>query len=329
MSKVNIILPVYNGGEYINDAVSSILNQTFSDFTLYIINDGSTDNTLDVLNLFTDKRVHILSNDGNKGLIYSLNRGLECSKGGEYIARMDADDISLPNRLEEQVKFLDANLHIGVVGTAVEYFSKNRSHIKIMYRPCDHSKVLSALLFYNPIVHPTVMIRTKVLSDEKYPQDYPKYEDYMFWINLTPKVLFANLNKVLLRYRQHEMSVTHSYSGELEKNLFINEALLTKFCLLWNIDLTKMEIRALSIISYRKRFDLEKPYSAHLLIQILDSILPKLPSQFHKRYFMNIFCERSLLYFIQSREIKELFRFYFTYKYDKSFLIKYIFVGKR
>ncbi len=329
MSKVSVILPAYNSQKYIKEAVSSILAQTFSDFTLYIINDGSSDNTLQILNEFKDKRINIVSNDGNRGLIYSLNRGLEYSKDSEYVARMDADDIALPNRFEEQIKFLDNNPSVGVLGTAVEYFSDNNSSIKKMYRPNNHSKILSTLLFYNPIVHPTVMIRNSAMAGDKFPEDLPKYEDYALWINLTTKTSFANLEQVLLKYRQHEMSITHSYSEEMGSNLLANETLLSRYCRQWGITLTEQEIRTLSIISYKKRFGLQAPYTAIFLIKTLNSIVKKLPGEFDKKYFMNIFCERSLLYFVQSRRIKEFFKFLILYRNDKTFLLKYVIIGKR
>jgi len=114
--KVTVLMPVYNGEKYLNEAIDSILGQTFKDFKFLIINDGSTDGTADILKSYKDSRIKVTNNEKNIGLTKSLNKGLKMAKS-EYIARMDADDISLPTRLQKQVEFMDSHPKVGVCGT--------------------------------------------------------------------------------------------------------------------------------------------------------------------------------------------------------------------
>jgi glycosyltransferase involved in cell wall biosynthesis len=106
--KISILMPVYNGEKYLREAIDSILNQTFTDFEFLIVDDGSTDNSVEIINSYQNSRINLVKNDKNEGLVYTLNRGLSLAKG-EYIARMDCDDISLPERLKKQIDFLDSN----------------------------------------------------------------------------------------------------------------------------------------------------------------------------------------------------------------------------
>ncbi|HAS7841575.1 TPA: glycosyltransferase family 2 protein, partial [Vibrio cholerae] len=123
--KISVVMSVYNGEKYLGEAIDSILKQTFSDFEFIIINDGSTDKTLEIIKSYMkkDDRIVLVSRE-NKGLIVSLNEGLDLAKG-QYIARMDADDISIKSRFEKQIEFLDSNPDIGVCGTWVEVFGEN------------------------------------------------------------------------------------------------------------------------------------------------------------------------------------------------------------
>ena len=122
--KVAVLMSVYNGEKYLREAINSILSQTFNDFEFLIINDGSTDGTADILKSYTDSRIKIINNEKNIGLTKSLNKGLKIAKG-EYIARQDADDISMPERLKEEVAFLEIHKDYAVVGTFVKILNEN------------------------------------------------------------------------------------------------------------------------------------------------------------------------------------------------------------
>lgn len=214
MPKVSIVMPVYNTPEeYLREAIESILNQTFTDFEFLIINDGSTNNAEDIIFSYKDKRIKYIKNEQNLGLIKTLNKGLDLASS-EYIARMDADDISLPQRLEKQVKFLDENPEIGVLGTWYEWFPKRR----VMESFTESKDIKECLLLMNnSIGHPTVMLRKSAADKFEYDENALYVEDYALWLSLIDKVEFANLPEVLLKYRRHSGSICKN--NKIKQNL--------------------------------------------------------------------------------------------------------------
>lgn len=206
MPLVTVILPVYNTEKYIAEAVQSILNQTFKDFELLVINDASTDNTLAILENFTDARLKIITNPVNFKVVKSLNRGIEQAKG-EFIARMDADDISLPQRLEKQIELLQSEQHLDVCGSWVQKFGdENEIHAPAT----THDEIKGALLFHNIIIHPTVMFRKKSFEVHgfKYDEGFINAEDYGLWEQAIDRLKFALIPEVLLKYRIHDNNVS-------------------------------------------------------------------------------------------------------------------------
>src|SRR6056297_178877 len=161
--KVSVLLSVYNGEKYLEKAISSILNQTFSDFEFIIIDDGSSDRSPEIIKSFNDNRIRYFKNEKNIGLVKSLNKGLEKMKG-EYIARMDADDICKPTRFEKQVNFLNKNHEVGVLGTAMEIVDHKGSHISNQHFPKDHIIIFWKLFFETAVFHPTIMMRTNIVK---------------------------------------------------------------------------------------------------------------------------------------------------------------------
>lgn len=203
--RVSIIMSVYNSEKWIDLSINSILNQSFHDFELIIIDDCSTDNTLNVLYKIKDRRVKIYRNEKNKGLTTNLNFGIINSLG-EYIARMDADDIANLSRIESQVKYLDKNLHIDVLGSRINVFG---DAIYSVNYPLNHNDIVSALCFYNPIAHPSVMIRRKSLKPtDFYDESIKKAQDYELWCRLSANLKFANHRRKLLNYRTHERQIS-------------------------------------------------------------------------------------------------------------------------
>ena len=200
---VSVVMSVFNGDEFLCDAIESILNQTFTDFEFIIIDDGSTDQSLDIMKSYNDNRIQIIKNDNNLGLPVSLNKGIKIAKG-EYIARMDCDDISLPTRLGKQVRFMDSNRNIGMSGTQVEYFGMKQGFSSFS---TDPEFIKCSLLFRNKhLAHPTVIMRKELL--EKYNLHYnSKYfysQDTDLWCRLCSYTLLTNLPEVLLKYRVGE-----------------------------------------------------------------------------------------------------------------------------
>lgn len=204
---VTVLMPVYNGEKYIREAIDSILNQTFTDFEFLIINDGSTDQSAAIILSCLDSRVRLIQNKANMGLISSLNKGLEVAQG-KYIARMDADDISHPQRLEKQVRFLGEHLEVGVCGTWLQIFSNFKK--SLWKPPTDYSEIKSQMIFESVIYHPTVMMRASLIKKNKlfYDDDFIHAEDYEFWLRCSRSFPLANIDEVLLYYRVHENQVS-------------------------------------------------------------------------------------------------------------------------
>lgn len=183
---VSIIMPTYNRGHCLPNAIESILSQTYPYFEFIIINDGSSDKTDAILNAYKkkDPRIKILRNDSNMGIVTSLNKALKIAKG-KYIARMDDDDISLPTRIEKQVQYMDIHPDITVLGTAIQL--PNSNEIKRLSSSSEESAILS--LFQVPVYHPTTLIRHSFLKHHKlnYAPQYDAAEDTAFWYNIIEK----------------------------------------------------------------------------------------------------------------------------------------------
>jgi glycosyltransferase involved in cell wall biosynthesis len=209
--RVTVLMPVYNAAAYLKEAVESILNQTYEDFEFLIINDGSTDNSQSILETFNDKRIRILKNEYNIGLVQTLNKGLQLAQG-EYLARMDADDISHPTRLEKQVNFLEQNPTVTLIATLLVLIDEKGFETgywpeDITYKSINQIK--GALPVINCIGHPTVMMKTDPVKNIGYNSSYLKSEDWGLWLNLLSKGYeLAKLDEVLLKYRIHGNSTT-------------------------------------------------------------------------------------------------------------------------
>jgi glycosyltransferase involved in cell wall biosynthesis len=225
--KVTVLMPVYNGERYLREAVESILDQTFTDFEFLIINDGSTDRTVKIIESYSDPRIRLVHNEKNMKLIATLNKGLKLARG-EYIARVDCDDISLPERLAKQVAFMDANPEVGVLGTAFQTIDSYGKSLNspILY-PSQYSFLRWSLCFYSPIVHPTVMMRKElVLGADGYSPEAIHVEDYDLWRRLSGVTQLSNLQDVLIYLRKHDANVTEIYLTEHFKNAEIINRLI-------------------------------------------------------------------------------------------------------
>lgn len=211
---ISVVLPAYNVQDTIGESIDSILSQTFTDFELIIINDGSQDNTEEVILAYSDKRIRYYQNEQNKGLIYTLNRGLDLAQG-IYIARMDADDIALPTRFEKQVKVMEENQDIVVCGTQIIPFGSERAKRFTLFLPEESEDLKNLLFIQTCFAHPTVMIRQQVLIDNevRYDADYPHAEDYKMWIDLSLLGEFYNIQEPLLRYRLSDGQVSSKYKN--------------------------------------------------------------------------------------------------------------------
>ena len=209
---VSIIMPVCNAGPYVAEAVSSMLEQSMGDFEFLIVDDASDDNSADIVASFDDSRIVLLHNAERMGVAASLNRMLDLARG-EFIARMDADDISLPERLAIQVDFMRKHSDIWACGGKDEVFSDSRPLVQIREAYPDHEEIKAVLLFYNPISHPFMIYRGSVWREHgiRYSLDAPYAEDYELWSRLThhlPGAKMANIQTVLGRWRRRSSSVS-------------------------------------------------------------------------------------------------------------------------
>jgi len=206
--RVTVLMIVRNGIPYIQEAVQSILNQSLTNFNFIIIDNASDDGTAEYLNQIEDKRVIVKAYD-QIGIVNSLNYGFSFIDT-EYTAIMDADDISYPQRLEEQVRYLDINDDVGLVGSSVEYFVNSRSRTWTRKLPTNFDDIKKGLCNgRNVICHPTVMLRSELLRKiNGYRNKHANVPDLDLFIRLSKITKLKNLSKVLLKYRFTEESFT-------------------------------------------------------------------------------------------------------------------------
>ena len=206
---VSVILPAYNSEEYITDAIESIRNQTYKNLEIIIIDDASTDETFNKTTEIAknDKRIKVYRNEANLKIVDTLNKGIEQSRG-VYIARMDSDDVRLPDSIKTQVDFLEKNPDVVVVGGAIDVCDKNLNFLNYRSYPRTDKDIRSKLFRYNPFAHPAIMMRKSALKHIKYELNWA--EDYDLYFQLGRIGKFANLSETILRLRTHGMSVSQS-----------------------------------------------------------------------------------------------------------------------
>lgn len=214
---VTVLMPVYNGEKYLEEAIESILNQTFRDFEFLIIDDGSTDKSAEIIASFNDARIRMERNEINLGLIKTLNKGFRLSKG-KYIARMDCDDISLPKRLSAQTSFMEKHPKIGICGSWVKIIGLEQKFINKY--PQNHEEARAYLLFNTPFAHPAVIIRKEIIEKNQleYNENYKHAEDYELWSKIIEHTRISNIPKVLLHYRIHTESASKKNSSIQAEN---------------------------------------------------------------------------------------------------------------
>lgn len=222
---VSVIMPVYNSERYLKEAIESILNQTFQDFEFLIFDDGSTDNSKEIIKEYVDKddRIVPFFSEINCGYVVHLNKGIELAKG-EFIARMDSDDISLPTRFEKQIDFLKKNPHIGVLGSSTILINEDGKEIGAFKKETDYQLLHFLSYFMNPISHPTVMFRKEIVFYLKgYRLEYMPAEDYNLWVRALKHTKVASLKESLLTYRVHSKSISKARSHKQKKLFYLSQ----------------------------------------------------------------------------------------------------------
>lgn len=328
MPVISVVIPAYNCADFLGEAISSVLNQSFQDFEIIVVNDGSTDNTASVLETFHD-RIRII-NQSNKGKSEARNTGIEASSG-DFVAFMDADDISHPDRFSSQVDFLRQNPDIGVVGSDVAIVD-NRQQIKGFYRmPTSDLAIRWRSLFMLPCYN--IMVRRDLLNKNmhiRFPSGIPYAEDYDFLVELLHYAKAASIPKPLLNYRLHGGNETSN--REVSSRIFLHSKAVKKSLgyELSRADLDERDLEDLSFIMVEgvRKF----PYSAKVRFKITNLYLD-LWDCFSEKYKHNTECstlQRQVLLravvigFIPPLSLnrKELYKRFLTY--DKNFLLRLV-----
>jgi glycosyltransferase involved in cell wall biosynthesis len=206
--KISVLMPAYNTGEFIAEAIKSVLNQTFTEFELIIIDDGSTDNTAAIVQSFHDPRIVFIQQE-NKGIASALNTGLQYARA-EYIARFDSDDICYPYRLQKQYEFLSSHPEYVIVGSAVDYIEQQGRYIFTYYPSARSFESLKATMHHTcPFIHSSVLYhKNTILKHGGYNSFALSFEDHLLWINVLKESKGYNLQEPMVKVRLNPNSVT-------------------------------------------------------------------------------------------------------------------------
>ncbi len=208
--QVTVFIPVYNRAAYVGQAIESILGQSYADFEVLLVDDGSTDDSVAVMRSYDDPRVRVVQNEKNLGLPHTRNRGLELARG-EYIALLDSDDISLPDRLACQVAFLDAHSDYAEVGAWSQAMDASGQPLrKVKIQPTSAEETRATLLFRCAIKNRSVMGRTAMMRELGYRVDFPRCQDYDLHVRLAERHPLGNIPRVLVLGRMHPQQWTGS-----------------------------------------------------------------------------------------------------------------------
>jgi glycosyltransferase involved in cell wall biosynthesis len=228
---VSVVLPTFNSERFIREAIHSIIEQKYTRFELIIVDGGSTDSTIELVESYCDDEDDlklIKQPKGRGNLPQSLNAGLAAAKG-EFIARMDADDVASPWRLNDQVWYLIQNIDVSLIGTGADLFGDAKS---VCRSPLSHSDILNTYLINNPFFHPTIMFRRRLYDEGLfyYNENHPCEEDYELWGRILPKIRSANLDQSSISYRIHENNAQYDPRRYEAKKIS-----LTAFCKMFDI----------------------------------------------------------------------------------------------
>ncbi len=210
---ITVLMPVYNGEKFLREAIESVLNQTYEDFEFLIINDASTDSSRDIIGSYDDPRIRLIDNEKNMGVTASLNKGLKLAQG-TYIARMDADDISLPQRLEKQLACIAEHKNTGLVTSWYDIIN-DRGETVSTHRPdFEYEDIYYTLTFYNCLGHSTAFYDSKlVLKLGGYPS-YKRAQDYALWFKLSRAARVEIIKEVLVKWRKQETNISQRFRAE-------------------------------------------------------------------------------------------------------------------
>lgn len=268
--KISIILPVYNGGRYLAKAIESILNQTYSDYELIIINDGSTDNTEKIILSYSDPRIRYYKNKTNLKLIKTLNKGIDLAKA-KFIARMDADDIALPSLLEKELEIFESNNEIDIVSIRNYLLSDDGSNFYesktvLSLNDATHKYIV---FFQNHISHPGMMIKAQLLKKYKYTDDISVqyFEDVDLWYRLLRdgyNIFIIRERLLFYRKTQNGIVSTHRYQNIQRRLHYCKMVLKENNIGIFDDESIKMLIGDFSLSTLKKMFKLNKQITNYI-----------------------------------------------------------------
>lgn len=227
---ISVIMACYNDEKYISEAIESIVDQTYPNWELIIIDDSSTDNSIQTIKNFRDSRIKIICNEENKGLAYSLNRGIKEAKSSEYLARMDSDDIAIPDRFEKQLRYLQEHKDVAIVGANVELFD-NMGTLGVTKIKGTTKKLMAQMPFCSPLPHSTWMVNLGVFKEPfRYDDTFRSSQDYELMYRLfSNEYKISCIEDTLLRYRVRNDSISHKSKAADTNTLRVQMRVLERF----------------------------------------------------------------------------------------------------
>ncbi|MBO4712066.1 glycosyltransferase [bacterium] len=311
--KISVVMPVYNREQYLKESVESILNQTFTDFEFIIVDDQSTDSSWKIIQEYAskDSRIVAVKNTGKKGCYPARNCGHKLAKG-KYIAVMDSDDISLPERLKTQFNFMEQNPEIGICGSWAKTFGDENNELK---PPQNHERIRDANFFFCSMVHPTIMFRNK--DEIVYSEEALFSQDYELFCRKINDLKFANIPKILLLYRVHKNQIGNAKKAEQDHN-----ANTIKLRNLETIGITlSEEEKQIYLEIINKKFTPQNKDELLLAVKMLNSISINGAQHGYKQYFQDT-VQRFIINSVKnsSTDASTFFKLYFTlFRKLKSF----------
>ncbi len=238
LPQVSVVMPVYNGEKYLREAIESILDQSYKNIELVIINDGSSDSSKSIILSYKDPRILYLENKINSGIVYTRNKGLG-SANGKYIATLDCDDIAFPDRIERQVYFLEKNADYGMCGSFYNIMDGDGNSGKKIQMPTGNRDILTYLLLGNCFCNSTVMIRSEIARELRYKENFYLAEDYELWLRISEQTKLAILPFYGAYYRVHGGNITVS---KMDDMFFLVKKLNAEILMNARIDFSEKEL---------------------------------------------------------------------------------------
>lgn len=230
---ISVVMPVYNGANLVREAIRSILDQTFRDFEFIIVDDGSTDDTASIIKSFDDPRIQFISLDINRGISHALNLGISMASG-KMVARIDSDDMAMPQRLERQLTFMERHPAVGLSGCSVRWINEAMQMQSTRYAVTESALCRATLVFGMPFHHPTWMVRKEIYEHLAYRAEWEPTEDWDFMIEAAHITTLAGLHDTLMWCLDHPGRITRMHTMEQAKNdILIAQRVLERIGIHW------------------------------------------------------------------------------------------------